>query len=885
MNTLHRITVCLAPALLAGGRAAAQQSAQFLDAPVLAVAANDQRMNAVLDLDGDGFMDAVGTFMPTSEKGAVSGFRNDGTGRLEPAFTFVWTQYGDNDMKFPVDVADFNQDGRTDFAVGLRDEVRVFLSNGAAPPTQALYLLMPSGEVQDLAIADYDGNGTFDIAVRLREITIGEEDRGIRIFHKLFTPTPTQSLFFQTDSGTGFQIRAVEATGDVKTDLACAGFGRVDLFRVVGGSAIAPFGSFTHGLASMPMAAAGDIDGDLDQDIVVFGMDGQYRVLRRTGPAAFVLEPTASGGPATDLADVDQDGDLDGVCCGGGGPTSFTNGQPSWFEIAKNDGSGAFAGSFKLPSMGANHIAGVVDLDHDGDRDLVAGRVVYYSVHGIEPAPSAATPDYLLDGRIADLDGDGDPDALATPAGFLRNDGAGAMTAVARVTPAPPAGSTFVGPGYGGDFDGDGDADLIVHEAVDSVPFRERLLLNNGGGGLSDGGPATAPGVLFGDVANGERSFAGDFNGDGRIDIAVLDTPASGPGPLPFTTRCFVRDASGQFVAGPVFASECVKWVEDFDGDGLSDLLLATNNDFLVRFGDPLAPLSELCSLMLGQSWTIFPILERPGVGDLDGDGDADIVVGMNIVGEIWRDDPRICENAGARQFIPHDGLFPDYVGAMLPTLVADVNGDGAPDLLFGERVLPGGTVILPAMSVFLGTGATGFSFAYQGEQWPLIEALEDFDGDGDLDASGVTKVNFSNHHFRLPDSGFRKQYGAATASGSGQTPTLGATGPFRAGEAAALLVTGAPANAGGLLVVGLDDQAAKLGATGGFIVTLPIAIVVPIAFPGDPSEDGSGALAIPYTVPAAAVGASWFHQVVTVDPTAQGGAAVSNGLELHYGP
>jgi hypothetical protein len=42
-----------------------------------------------------------------------------------------------------------------------------------------------------------------------------------------------------------------------------------------------------------------------------------------------------------------------------------------------------------------------------------------------------------------------------------------------------------MGPGAQGDFDGDGDVDIIVRELNGNTPLHERILLNTGGGGVS----------------------------------------------------------------------------------------------------------------------------------------------------------------------------------------------------------------------------------------------------------------------------------------------------------------------------------------------------------------------------------------------------------------
>ena len=365
--TTGAVLFLLAPAALA------QQEAQLFDAPVLAVADSAQRMNALLDLNNDGWTDAVGSFYPNDDTGGVYAFLNDGTGRMTPFFEQEWPQNVTNTMPFPVDVGDLNGDGFDDFATGLRDELKVYRSNGGAPPVLSADVYLGSGnEAHDLTFGDYDGDGQLELAVRL--YAPSTQDKGLRIYDNPGTALPTAAWFLQPAAGAGMFMKNAEVDGDGFDDLMLVGETRVDFFTIGHGDLISA-GSYAHGLSEVAGGASGDIDGDGDDDVVVFAMGGEYVVLRRTGAQTFALEAPAVGGPATGLADVDMDGDLDGVCCGGGGGgvTWFSNGGLSWFEISINDGTGSFAPSFRLMGMGSNEIAGVDDKE-GFDQVLMCSR-------------------------------------------------------------------------------------------------------------------------------------------------------------------------------------------------------------------------------------------------------------------------------------------------------------------------------------------------------------------------------------------------------------------------------------------------------------------------------------------------------------------------------
>jgi len=350
---------------------AAQQKPP-LDAPVV-VGHSGVRMVKTLDVDGNGWIDAVSWWPVSNGQQRMYAMINDGAGKLVPTFWLDFPSTGEAvvDPHDACDTGDLDQDGRDDFVFSNRREVRVYLSNGAAAPTLFAALLYPVS-VYGVALADFDLDGHFDLAVN------ADGTLQIRRFDFVAGTAPVVSEFVTSYSPAG-RLVAAELTGDATPDLLVGG---TRIYPVSAGAIQAPT-VFAEGWAFDPTASlrhdVGDIDGDGDLDVVTFRVHptepAEYRVLRRTGGSSFVAEAPRFGGPARRLFDLDGDGDLDGTCCGGGG-SDDGNSAASKFRLCYNDGTGNFAPSIDLPGLGSSAIAGVADIDHDGEVGLVAGRCV-----------------------------------------------------------------------------------------------------------------------------------------------------------------------------------------------------------------------------------------------------------------------------------------------------------------------------------------------------------------------------------------------------------------------------------------------------------------------------------------------------------------------------
>ena len=171
------------------------------------------------------------------------------------------------------------------------------------------------GPVRDLVVADFDQDGRADVA------TLRWED--VRIYTTQAAAPPVLASVLGLSSNNGLHLVAAELSGDATPDLAILRVGAFTIHPVLGGL-IQPGTPFLWALTVTGGIAAGDVDGDGDTDLVVSnevlgtqttGPQMTIQVVRRTGPATFILEapqtkpPTGAGGSM--LVDVDGDGDRD----------------------------------------------------------------------------------------------------------------------------------------------------------------------------------------------------------------------------------------------------------------------------------------------------------------------------------------------------------------------------------------------------------------------------------------------------------------------------------------------------------------------------------------------------------------------------------------------
>ena len=249
-----------------------------------------------------------------------------------------------------------------------------------------------------------------------------------------------------------------------------------------------------------------------------------------------------------------------------------------------------------------------------------------------------------------------------------------------------------------------------------------------------------APGGRFGTAV----AIVGDADGDGVVDVAIGAPQAGGPG-----RAVLVSGADGtisfDLAKGPdsQWFGQSVAGVGDLDGDGHAD----------VAIGDPYGGPSGRVVVHSGSSGLAILTLagvksgDRFGhavaeIGDVDLDGTVDVLVGAPFADGAVKDTGRAAVLSGADGAVVVERFgvaFFDHHGYAVST-VGDADFDGVPDLLIGAPFSDGGA--FNGGEAFVHSGATGTllqSIAGDGTADQLgfrVAAAGDVDGDGTPDAA-----------------------------------------------------------------------------------------------------------------------------------------------------
>ncbi len=287
------------------------------------------------------------------------------------------------------------------------------------------------------------------------------------------------------------------------------------------------------------------------------------------------------------------------------------------------------------------------DFDGDGVGDLAVLHAG--STSGLAILGGRRDGRFVLRQRLAvgggalaagDLTLDGAPDLVAGLAGgralVLRNDGDGGFEATEDHALGAGAGA---GQPRIGDFDSDGQPDVLFA----SVPNRNlALAFGNGDGTLRGAALFPLPGAP-------EDTTVGDFDLDGRLDVAVATSNASAP----HAVIVLRGDGAGGFggtISLPFSLAPVQIEAGHFDDDGRLDLAIGAGRDEAAKAfvelgrGDGTFALASTVGVAL-LGWPVSMAID-----DLDADGALDLAVGRNRPG---CSDLLLVRGDGAGSFFP----------------------------------------------------------------------------------------------------------------------------------------------------------------------------------------------------------------------------------------
>jgi hypothetical protein len=649
------------------------------------------------------------------------------------------------------------KDGKTSSA-STRLAVRHLRPSTPNPPTGKLgFLSAPQipvgGGIYNSGVSlsgDFNGDGKKDLVTQVNSGTQGSPTYSIAVVLSngdgtfqapVLTPIPSNESCSSIVVG--------DVNGDGKDDIvvinqsACSGNSTSSIDVLIGSGN----GSFTAAhhydvtSTNLPGGTLADITGDGKLDLVVVDQASPANVWTLLGngdgtfqtPTSVALSGESGNGAA--FTDLNGDGLLDLVEMDfstnklttylATSPTTYANAVSYDTSDAVYDAcsltAGDLTGDGKAEIVNANCRDNTLTVYvNNGDGTFQTG--VYYA--GGLSAPNGTTADlYPAAISIADVNGDGKADIISinddsADVTILLGNGDGTV----NVPSIGYAVGGFPGqPAIVGDFNGDGNVDLVVSDLEFDLVF----LKGYGDGTFRSALDYFAP--YPDDTPDGVTVATGDFNGDGNPDFVLGNCCATNAGITVFLSR-----ADGSLQPGVTYVSassnQSLQYVAvaDFNQDGKLDIAAADSDNNVVQIFNGVGD----GTFTLGVSVTSGVSEDQAtGIisGDFNHDGFPDIAV-ANI--NDGTQDVGVLLNDGTGNFlavVPYDlsNNFNDVGMA-----AADLRNDGNLDLIIPIAT---GSAVAILLGNPNGTFQAETDLSIPSTN-PFAAAVGDFNGDGKLD-------------------------------------------------------------------------------------------------------------------------------------------------------
>ncbi len=752
------------------------QAAQFLEAPQYCTLpatgnvcpiANPQAV-ATGDFNGDGNLDLA---VANSTGNTVSVLLGNGAG----GFTFA-ADYAVGSTPKGIAVGQTRGSGQPyDLIVtnSLGNTVSILLGNGDGS-FQAQTLYNTGTKPMGVAVGNFSTSGNLDLVVTNSDdntvgVLLGNGDGTFQ------TMVTYRSGFNPTSVAVG------DFTGSGVLDLAVANNNTNNVLSILMGNGDGTFQGQTQvATGNTPIwVALGDFNGDGYLDIAVADEEGNtVSILLGKGNGGFqthVDYPTALFPTAVAVADFDGNGTLDLAVSSGNGNT---------VSVLWGNGDGTFSAQDNLGTGDIPYSVITGDFNNDGKTDLVVANSGGNSLSVIlndggqafqarEDYPAGGTEPYSI--VAADLNGNGILDLAVAisncpvfpncgPGGVAIMVGNGDGTFQTPTSLLSTGTNTDPDSLAVGDFNGDGIPDLAVaNYATGTVS----VLLGNGGT------PPTFQGHIDSPVGSEPAALAvGDFNGDGKLDLAVANFHDN-------TVSVLLGNGNGTFTAAPsspytVGHGPVSIAVGDFTGSGILDLVVIneTDNNATVLLGNGTGSFPNQSNYPIVAGGNPLSV----AVGDFTGSGVLDLAVA-----DYQKQEVSILLGNGSGGF----GTATQFSTGANPSsvVIADFNGDGIPDLALTSTPL--GTAPGNEVSILLGNPQIPGAFLpytlYGTGSQAYSAAVGAFSNDGTADvavANGISNtvsvlLNTQGTHISVVASVNPSNYGQSVTFTTTVTPSL----------------------------------------------------------------------------------------------------------------
>ncbi len=621
------------------------------------------------DLNGDGNIDLAVTNYGGGGGNSISVLMNSGTGVFSPA-----VNYPAGNAPYRIAAGRINADASVDLVVANGwvngdNAMNVLINAGNGTfSSRTEYLANGLGAFPSVAVSDVDNDGDNDILFPYGDFTLGPI---VNLYRNQGGGT-FSIVAIQMDQNTNpADIKVADLNGDGWKDLvvASATARTTDGYEVAlnngsGGFSLA--GSMRPAGQNTACIMLGDVDNDHWVDILTAdSYSMQITVHKNFGQGVFPLPQLIdlSGSEivgSLDAADIDGDGLLDVVISASGRAAVDVP-----VKVLKNLGNGHFGPAITNSIRGGGMQAKFRDLNGDNIPDLLFAS-------GIGSAP--------YDFHYTINLGNGTFGPVQTKS--LGSCGWYDIDAF--------------------DLDNDGDKDVVVTEwlGCPSIPessMRLYICLNAGN--------ATFANPLIKVIGPGVSALAGaDFNGDGKIDIASATSGA--------IINISIGIGNGDFIDPVPYsigsqggATDLA--IADFNQDGKLDIASCNfweSTTMSILFGNGNGTFQPAVILPSAHSPDLLNV-SGITVGDMDNDGDKDIVVANNASNSL----SLYVNNNGTFSFTTRIGA---YWGVSSP-FFADFDNDGKGDIVaIGGLPNPGPPGVSSTMLFIQGTntGATSVS-------------------------------------------------------------------------------------------------------------------------------------------------------------------------------